>query len=210
MGRTVEVNPIRIDTESNRFEIYKAGLRGTIETIFRDGAAVSHDGTKVYFGVSPWKLPDRIREEFEDGRITTVLPQEVGINESPNNSRTSRLHLVPPESYRFLSYKVGRKGATAVYMLYGLDEQNNPVEETLEGFSGIIRGLQQLALIKLNKFGLDAKKYRPTQALGEIFREIADAQFEGGLGEYNQAVARLKVQKRTAEAADSFLQNGKH
>lgn len=197
--------------ETFKFELFRENLRGTLQTIFESGAAVSQDGNTVYYAVENFNFPDHERALFENGRMFSILPQNVEIPVSPNSSRTSKLHVVPPDSIKRLTYHVGKRGGIANYLLHGLNEKGSAIVDYLGNDYGVDGALKAMAKRKMTNRDLDPTIFRPGQVVRELLLGFA-SQPLGGLGEHYQAIDRmreeLKIQRQTADAVEEFIKNG--
>jgi hypothetical protein len=212
MGHTSETGS-EFSPETFRFDLLRENLGGTLHTIFESGAAVSQDGNSVYYAVNDLKFPDKEQALFDQGRIFSILPQNLNILVSPNSSVTSKLHVIPPDSLRHLTFHVGKRGGISNYLLHGVDEKGHAIVDYLGNDHGVDAALKALARKRMIGLGIDPTTFRPGQVVRELLLGFANQPL-GGLGEHYQAIDRMreewKVQKQTAEAVEEFIKNGNH
>lgn len=196
-----------LSPEDFRYSLVRNQVQGTLSEMFESGSAISHDGKQIYFANLDPVIPDRYRDSFEAGRIVTCLPQELRIP-VPITNVGSRIHIIPPHSDRKLTYSYGRKGGLGIYLLHGLDEKGRPIVDDLFADRSPVHGLKEMARQRLLKHGLNPMRYNPKRIVNESLRDIADRKPDGGLGEYHEAVQRLKDIDETEKSIVEYV-NGK-
>jgi len=187
MGHISETGGFSLDTF--KVDLFRENLSGTLQTIFEAGAVISHDGSVVYQAIGNFNFPDKERGMFDHGRIFTILPQNVEIMVSPNSSKTSKLHVIPPDSLKRLTYSIGPRGGIANYLLHGLNEKGTPIVDYLGNDYGVDAALKAIARKKMVERGIGPTSFRPGQVVRELLLGFANQQF-GGLGEHYQAIDR--------------------
>lgn len=188
MGQNVESGGYMPREELNKLklEMVRENVRGTLETIFKEGAMISHDGKKTYYNFNPQDLPPESLEDYNKGKIASCLPQEANIKHE--GVHPSRLHVIPPDSDKKLTYDYGKNASIHIRLLLGLDESGNPITESLWSNSSAITAFKELTRNKLLSKDLDPSDYKPKTITNELLRDIADT----GLGEYNRAIEKLR------------------
>lgn len=208
-------NPTRLtlsegfsEIENFRYDLVENQINGTIETIFTNGAAVSFDGSRVYYGVNRENIPEHFRPKYDAGYTFKCLPQELNIPVKPFESN-SRLHVFPPNLHEKLAYTYYKRGAIGIDVLMGIDSNGKPYSYNLER-TGDIEALTHVARLQVIKQGLDPIICKPRRIVNESLKTLAERKYDGGRGEYREAVkGMLEEHTETVNGVEKFLKRDK-
>jgi len=171
-GQTV---PEDFSPEDFRYRMAETQVRGTVQTMFIEGAAISHDGNDIYYVVDTTKLPPDTLELYNKGRISECFTSNLGIKNT-YGGELKKLYIIPPNSHKKLAYSYGDKGGLSISLVHGLDQDmpNRLDSDSLFRHSGLIAALTNMARIRVLNRELDPTKAFPKRMVNEALRELAD------------------------------------
>lgn len=196
------------EAEKFRYSLVENQIHGTIETIFTNGAAVSYDGSSVYYGIRRDDIPQRFLSAYDAFQTFKCLPQELGIPVKPYES-TSRLHVFPPNLHKLLAYTYSKRGSIGIDVVSGIDNNGKPASYNLER-TGDMQALTHVARLKVLNQGLDPVVCKPRKIVNEALKKLSERSIDGGLGEYSQAIKKmLKEQAEMVNGVEEYLNGQK-
>lgn len=194
------------EIENFKYDLVENQIHGTIEAILTNGAAVSFDGSKIYYGVNRENIPERFRANYDAGYTFRCLPQELNIPVKSFESQ-SRLHVFPPNLHKKLAYTYYQGGAIGIDVIMGTDNNGKPYSYNLERTRDI-EALTHVARLQVLKQGLDPVVCKPRRIVNEALKALAERKYDGGYGEYREAIKRMfREQTETVNKVEKF-QNG--
>ncbi len=216
MGLNIENGPRSLPVESRAEQAsYMIGDR--VENSFRHGGTLYSNGDFGGYGSVFLKINGNNSEELESGRIIVCGAQEVepGLYSRSNYPEQHigipRKALVIPEgSDRRLAYQLRKHNNKHVVLLHGIDDLGNPVTDDLFYAYGFLRFFDKMGQRMFHKQDVtpNAASFSYRRAVVKRLEEMALPE-NGGLGEFDQAVGKMRDESRAAIDEVIKIVNGK-
>lgn len=216
MGLNIENGPRSLPVESRAEQAsYMIGDR--VENSFRHGGTLYSNGDFGGYGSVFLKINGNNSEELHSGRIIVCKAQEV---EPGLFSRSSypeqqggipkKALVIPEGSDKRLAFKLRNHDSKHVVLLHGIDNLGNPVTDDLFYAYGFIRFFDKMGQRMFHKQDAtpNASSFSYRKAVIKRLEEMALPE-NGGLGEFNQAVGKMRTESQEAIAEATNIVNGK-
>ncbi len=184
-----------------------------VEASFRHGATIYSNGEFGGFGSASLRVRGTFADKFRNGRIFICKAQDVtpglystAMIEDPSASVPRKALVIPEGSDKKLAYKQERNRMHVV-LLHGIDNDGKPVTDDLFYAYDFIRFIEKMGQRILHKQDVIPNETTQSYRKPAVKRLEEMSRLEnGGLGEFNQAVLKMKEEmQQTALEAERFI-----